>query len=66
MVRSRILSFMAEPEREPCANVAVFTHGGVMITKLRTPNCPSALYVGTKKLVKHKEFEEFISEKIAI
>ena len=28
---------------------------------LRSPNCPFALYVGTKKLVKRKEFEEYIS-----
>lgn len=28
---------------------------------LKTPNCPFALYVGAKKLVKRKEFEEFIS-----
>lgn len=28
---------------------------------LRTPNCPFVLYVGTKKLVKRKEFEQFIS-----
>lgn len=28
---------------------------------LRTPNCPFALYVGpNKKLVKRKEFEEYI------
>ncbi|MEE0874047.1 MAG: excisionase [Ruminococcus sp.] len=25
-----------------------------------TPNCPFALCAGTKKLVKHKEFENFI------
>lgn len=30
---------------------------------LRTPNCP---YVGTKKLVKRKEFEEFVSKKTVI
>jgi len=28
---------------------------------LRTPNCPFVLFVGTKKLVKRKEFEQFIS-----
>lgn len=28
---------------------------------LRTPNCPFVLYVGTKKLVKRKEFEDFLS-----
>lgn len=29
---------------------------------LRTPHCPFVLFVGTKKLVKRKEFEDFISE----
>lgn len=33
---------------------------------LRAPNCPFVLYVGTKKLVKRKEFEEFISKKVMI
>ena len=33
---------------------------------LRSPNCPFVLYVGTKKLVKRKEFEQFISQKITI
>ena len=33
---------------------------------LRTPNCPFGLYVGTKKLVKRKEFEQFISQKLII
>lgn len=33
---------------------------------LRTPNCPFVLYVGTKKLVKRREFEQFISDRIAI
>lgn len=33
---------------------------------LRTPNCPFVLFVGSKKLVKRKEFEEYISQKIAI
>lgn len=33
---------------------------------LRSPNCPFALYVGTKKLVKRKEFEQFISSKLMI
>ena len=33
---------------------------------LRTPNCPFVLYVGTKKLVKRKEFEQFISTKVVI
>ena len=33
---------------------------------LRTPNCPFVLYVGTKKLVKRKEFEQFISGALTI
>ena len=33
---------------------------------LRMVNCPFVLYVGTKKLVKRREFEQFISQKIAI
>ena len=33
---------------------------------LRTPNCPFVLFVGTKKLIKRKEFEQFISEKLVI
>lgn len=33
---------------------------------LKQPHCPFVLYVGTKKLVKRKEFEEFISKKLTI
>ena len=33
---------------------------------LKQPNCPFVLYVGTKKLVKRKAFEEFIESKVAI
>lgn len=33
---------------------------------LRSPNCPFVLFVGTKKLVKRKEFEQFISSKLVI
>ncbi len=33
---------------------------------LRTPNCPFVLFVGTKKLVKRKEFEQFISQALVI
>ena len=33
---------------------------------LRLPNCPFALYVGTRKLVKRKEFEYFISSRCKI
>ena len=33
---------------------------------LRTPNCPFVLFVGKKKLVKRKEFEQYISNKLII
>ena len=33
---------------------------------LKQPNCPFVLYVGSKKLVKRKAFEEFIESKLLI
>ena len=33
---------------------------------LKEPRCPFVLYVGTKKLVKRKESEKFISESVEI
>ena len=33
---------------------------------LRTPHCPFVLYVGTKRLVKRKEFEEYLSHAMII
>lgn len=33
---------------------------------LKQPNCPFVLYVGTRKLVKRKEFEEYIRTKVVI
>ncbi len=33
---------------------------------LKQPGCPFVLYIGTRKLVKRKEFEKYISEKTAI
>ena len=33
---------------------------------LKQPNCPFVLYVGSKKLVKRKEFEAYISSKLII
>ena len=35
-------------------------------TMLRSPNCPFVLFVGKKKLVKRREFEEFIRNKLVI
>lgn len=33
---------------------------------LKQPNCPFVLYIGTRKLVKRKEFEQFISQRVMI
>ena len=33
---------------------------------LKQPNCPFVLYVGTRKLVKRKEFEEYIRRELMI
>ncbi len=33
---------------------------------LKMPGCPFILYVGTKKLVKRYEFEEFLRRKVVI
>lgn len=33
---------------------------------LRTKGCPFVLYVGTKKLVKRREFEDFLSNRVII
>ncbi len=33
---------------------------------LRMPKCPFVLFVGSKKLVKRKEFEDYIGQKLLI
>ena len=33
---------------------------------LKSPNCPFVLYIGTKKLVKRKAFEDCIDQKLII
>lgn len=35
-------------------------------TMLKQPNCPFVLFVGTRKLVKHREFEEYIRRELII
>ena len=67
---------MITPERVPIHLKVALTireaagYSSIGINKigslLRTPNCPFVLYVGTKKLVKRKEFEQFISQKLII
>ena len=65
-----------EPEKVPIPQKLTLTikeaaeYSNIGINKidhmLRSPNCPFVLYVGTKKLVKRKEFEEFISSELVI
>jgi len=67
---------MITPERVPIHLKVTLTireaaeYSNIGINKidslLSTPNCPFVLYVGTKKLVKRKEFEQFISQKLII
>lgn len=33
---------------------------------LKAPNCPFVLYVGVRKLVKRREFEDFVSKQTTI
>jgi excisionase family DNA binding protein len=33
---------------------------------VKNPRCPFVLFVGTKRLIKKKEFEQFISENVEI
>ena len=35
-------------------------------TMLKQPNCPFVLYVGTRKLVKRREFEDYIRRETVI
>lgn len=45
-------------------------YGNIGINKidsmLRSPNCPFVLFVGSKKLVKRKEFEQYNSQALVI
>lgn len=47
---------------------AEYTNIGInkIASLLRQPNCTFVLYVGTKKLVKRREFEQFISKQLII
>ena len=59
------------PNIDPCITIreaAEYSNIGInKIDKLlRSPNCPFVLYVGTKKLVKRKEFEEFLGKELII
>ena len=45
---------------------AEYSNIGINDSMLRSPNCPFVLFVGTKKLVKRREFEEYISQKLVI
>ncbi len=66
----------AEPERVPIdkkltltiREAAEYSNIGINIidSLLKQPNCPFVLFVGTKKLVKRVEFEEFVRRKMVI
>ena len=69
------------PGGKPCETVPIYRkltltireaaeYSNIGINKidsmLKEPNCPFVLFVGTRKLVKRAEFEEFIRGKIVI
>ena len=47
---------------------AEYSHVGInkLEELLKVPNCPFVLYVGKKKLIKRRAFEEFIAENVEI
>lgn len=47
---------------------AAYSHIGInkLEELLKVPNCPFVLYVGKKKLIKRRAFEEFIAENVEI
>ena len=47
---------------------AAYSHIGInkLEELLKLPNCPFVLYVGKKKLIKRREFEEFIQRSIEV
>lgn len=47
---------------------AIYSHIGInkLEELLKLPNCSFVLYVGKKKLIKRKEFEQFVSSNIEI
>ncbi len=49
-------------EAAECSNIGI----NKIDHMLRSPNCPFVLFVGKKKLVKRREFEEFIRNKLVI
>ena len=67
---------ISKVERVPiCQKMALTTreaaeYSNIGINKidaiLKQPGCPFVLYIGTRKLVKRKEFEKYISENTVI
>ena len=47
---------------------AAYTGIGInkLYSMLNTPNCPFSLYIGNRRLVKRKAFEDYINSKVAI
>ena len=38
----------------------------IFVICFRQPNCPFVLFIGTRRLVKRKELEEYLSRQLAI
>lgn len=48
--------------------VAEYSNIGInkIDTMLEQPNCPFVLYIGTRKLVKRREFKKYIQRELSI
>ena len=59
---------VAQKELLSIREASAYTNIGInkIDSMLRTPNCPFVLFVGKKKLVKRKKFEEFLSDNMVI
>ena len=57
-----------EKAMSPKQQAALYSHIGInkLEEMLKVPNCPFVLYVGKKKLIKRRKFEEYLSEQIEI
>lgn len=65
---SEIIIPIHQKELLTIQEAAAYTSIGInkIQSMLRTPNCPFVLFVGSKKLVKRKAFEEYIAAKLVI
>ena len=60
LAEEKLVGDVVQPD--VCLNIGI----NKIDSMLRSPNCPFVLFVGSKKLVKRKEFEQYISQALVI